>query len=491
MMHMRARRTLVQGLFLLVFVFGMLGFGHRLGVDLADPFFKSNPLIAVSLALGTRAVAGWMAWALVLMFATVLFGRFFCGWICPFGALHDLCGRFRRFCGIQKPPTPRGYHAAQGLKFVLLSLVLGLSVGGVSLLGWLDPVSLTARASALIVDPFRLVAGIGGSGVPVPVFRAGWVIGAWFVFLLGLNLLCPRFYCRMICPLGALLGLLASCAPFRIRRSQALCIDCNRCLAVCPGASDPQARLRKSECLVCRDCLAVCPKNALSYGLRPAAAPVDVLPDETRRRLLQGAGAALVAGVMFRLSARSDRLPGPGLIRPPGAGPERDFLARCLRCGRCMQACPTRVIQPAVAESGAEGLWTPVMVNRIGYCQYDCIRCGQVCPTGALRNFSLAEKQGRAGEVEPIRLGLAVVDHGRCLAWGMHQPCMACRHACPLEPKAIEADGVDLQDEDGFAYVLERPRVRAERCIGCGRCTYHCPVGHLAAIRVSAMGETR
>jgi ferredoxin len=145
----------------------------------------------------------------------------------------------------------------------------------------------------------------------------------------------------------------------------------------------------------------------------------------------------------------------PSLIRPPGALDEERFLARCLRCGQCMRICPGNIIQPALLEAGVQGLWTPTVNYRLGVsgCLPNCIACGQVCPTAAIRPFSLEEKQGR-GEFAaqgPIRLGTAFVDRSRCLPWAMDRPCLVCHELCPVSPKAIFVRTVFETIRDGQA----------------------------------------
>jgi formate hydrogenlyase subunit 6/NADH:ubiquinone oxidoreductase subunit I len=145
-----------------------------------------------------------------------------------------------------------------------------------------------------------------------------------------------------------------------------------------------------------------------------------------------------------RLGGALDQNWNSSVVRPPGALAEEDFLNRCIKCGQCMRACPTNVIQPALLDAGLGGLWTPVLNFRIGTsgCQLNCIACGNVCPTAALRPLSLDEKLGR-GEFErfgPVRMGTAFVDRGRCLPWAMGAPCIVCQENCPVSPKAIRVE---------------------------------------------------
>jgi ferredoxin len=165
------------------------------------------------------------------------------------------------------------------------------------------------------------------------------------------------------------------------------------------------------------------------------------LPQISRRHFLGAAFAGALYIPVLRLDGSLANNWNSGLVRPPGAMPEPDFLSRCLKCGQCMRICPTNVIQPALFEGGLEGIWTPVLNFRTGTsgCQLNCIACGNVCPTAAIRPISIEEKRGEGDFLEngPIRIGMAFVDHGRCLPWSMDLPCIVCQENCPVSPKAI------------------------------------------------------
>jgi ferredoxin len=106
-----------------------------------------------------------------------------------------------------------------------------------------------------------------------------------------------------------------------------------------------------------------------------------------------------------------------------------------------MKICPTNVIQPAISEAGTEGFLSPVLDFRIGTsgCQLNCIACGHICPTSAIRPLSLDEKTGKNkfASAGPVKIGTAFVDQGRCLPWAMNKPCIVCQENCPVSPKAI------------------------------------------------------
>jgi formate hydrogenlyase subunit 6/NADH:ubiquinone oxidoreductase subunit I len=150
-----------------------------------------------------------------------------------------------------------------------------------------------------------------------------------------------------------------------------------------------------------------------------------------------------------------------------------------------MKACPTNALQPAFAQGGVEGLWTPVLVPRVGYCAQNCNLCGRACPTGAIRRFTVEEKVGA-----PIRIGAAVIDPGRCLPFAYGRPCIVCEEMCPTSPKAIFFEEVEVEWR-GEKRRLKRPRVDLKQCWGCGICETKCPVGSRPAIYVIPSGESR
>ncbi len=106
-----------------------------------------------------------------------------------------------------------------------------------------------------------------------------------------------------------------------------------------------------------------------------------------------------------------------------------------------MRICPTNVIHPAGLDRGIESLWSPTLNFRIGTsgCQFNCVACGNLCPTAAIRPLSLDERLGRNrfADQGPIKIGNAFIDRGRCLPWAMDRPCIVCQENCPVSPKAI------------------------------------------------------
>jgi len=208
--------------------------------------------------------------------------------------------------------------------------------------------------------------------------------------------------------------------------------------------------------------------------------------DLGRRQVLTAGIVGLGGGLLFNGQPLSGgRTFAAGLIRPPGAIGEEEFLERCVRCGECMKVCPTNVIQPTMLEAGLEGLWSPVLKTGMSYCEYKCMMCTQVCPTEAIRKISTLE------EKQKVKIGLAHVDTGRCLPWAYARPCIVCQEHCPLTDKAIYLEEVTVTKANGGKLTVKQPHVNAELCIGCGICENKCPVSDDAAIRVTSVGETR
>jgi NAD-dependent dihydropyrimidine dehydrogenase PreA subunit len=142
-----------------------------------------------------------------------------------------------------------------------------------------------------------------------------------------------------------------------------------------------------------------------------------------------------------------------------------------------MKVCPTGALQVNLVESGIEAAGTPVFVPRLGFCQYSCNACGQICPVGAIPALELKEKQTKI-------IGKAYIDHDRCIAWADHQTCIVCEEMCPLPNKAISLESGEFSSPTGDTMTISLPVVNREVCIGCGICENKCPVAGEAAIRV-------
>ncbi len=158
-----------------------------------------------------------------------------------------------------------------------------------------------------------------------------------------------------------------------------------------------------------------------------------------------------------------------------------------------MRACPNDSLQPTFAEAGLEGLWSPVVTPKIGYCEPSCVLCSEVCPTGAIQELTLRKKGWVAGDGEPlapVRLGTAIYDRGRCLPWAKAADCIVCLEWCPMAPKAIHVEDAQVVDGEGRIRSMKQPYVDSSRCVGCGACEYACPLD-VPAVYVTSSGESR
>jgi polyferredoxin len=454
-----------------------------------DLFLGFDPLVALTTVLSTRSLYPHLAWALPLIVLTLVFGRFFCGWICPMGVLHHLIGFATRKKKIPDRAKANAPRASQKVKYVILTVMLAMAAMGSVQIGLLDPIASTWRGLSVSVIPAASNSAFGiyqGERH----FQFGTLITLVFFGALALNFVYPRFYCRVLCPLGALLGLLSKASLFRLSRRGELCSNCDACAADCQGAAEPTGVIKVNECMLCLNCTDACPRGAITYSFLPGArATTDV--NLGRRRWIGAGIAGAVAVPLMRASDGSEPRPSPNRIRPPGARDEPEFLARCIKCDACMKVCPTGALQPSLLEAGLEGLWSPVLVPRIGFCEQGCTLCGSVCPTGAIRRLTLAEKLGAPPQVEPVRLGSAYFDRGRCLPWANDIDCIVCEEVCPTSPKAIFFKLETVTTRDGSQKTLKRPHVDLDKCWGCGICETRCPVFDRAAVRVSSVGESR
>lgn len=535
-------RRFCQAFFLLAFLFllcetafrGTFSSAEGAPVRLPYPveaFLLADPFVGAMTLLSTHAVYRGLAWSVVIVGLTLVFGRVFCGWICPFGTMHHF------FAWIFPSRYVRGKHRVeanhtktwQAAKYYLMVGFLAAAAVGSAIGGLLDPICVAVRAVGLGLLPALQYLGVRGANAAADTnvralqsasdgaqdflsrtvwtstqvyFHETWLIGFLLIAVLFMNRFIPRFWCRALCPLGAFLGVLSKFSLFGMEKDHAKCTDCNLCLVHCQGADSPQGGVkhRQDECHMCLNCENACPEDVIKFKFLPNRKGTTTAPDLGRRTVLASAAAGAVAIPAFRIADWPDRAYSEKMIRPPGAVEEREFLERCIRCAECMKVCPNNALHPAFFEGGLEGLWTPILIPRIGYCEFSCVLCGQVCPTGAIQKIDEKQKMG-VGQ-KPISIGTAMYDQGRCLPWAMATPCIVCEEFCPTSPKAIWAEDVEVPKRDShydakgehakmLTVKVQRPHVDPTLCIGCGACEKVCPIVDKPAVYVTNAGETR
>ncbi len=497
-----------------------------------EAYLLADPFVGAMTVLSTHTVYRGLLWSVGLLALTLVFGRVFCGWICPFGTLHHFVAwlwpsRVGRGGSRVEANKTHGYQRA---KYYLMYAFLLASIGGSAIGGMFDPICIAVRSIGLGVIPAaQYVTGRTASGVSahVPVravqgaadstqdffshtvwqshqfyFHQTWLILFLLAAVLFANRFIPRFWCRVLCPLGAFLGVFSRFALFGMEKDHAKCTDCNLCLVNCQGADSPQGgvKWRQDECHMCLNCETSCPEDVIKFRFLPNRRSAITRPDLDRRTTLAAAGAGALFLPMARVADSLDVNYHSKVIRPPGAVEERAFLERCIRCAECMKVCPNNALHPAFLEAGLEGLWTPILIARIGYCEHSCVLCGQVCPTGAIQKITEREKLGQG--TPPVKIGTAFYDHGRCLPWSMQTPCIVCEEFCPTSPKAIWVEEVEAPVRDSKpgpageppemkTVKLQRPHVDPSLCIGCGACEKVCPVQDQPAVYITSVGESR
>ncbi|RJR33065.1 MAG: 4Fe-4S binding protein [Deltaproteobacteria bacterium] len=464
-----------------------------------DLFFRFDPLVLTAHLLNFSPLVAGLWWSLLFVALTLVLGRFFCGWVCPMGTALDGCRRL-----LFKPREDRGVAARwRRGKYYLLIALLAAAPFSMNLVGLFDPLSLLYRSLAIVFypafgygvekagltlyrlgEPFTYVSepvyqALKSSVLPFKplVYLLPFLTLVLFALVVAAERVDRRFWCRALCPLGALYGLVARFSLLR-RRPTALCPDCGDCAQICKMtafAPGKPARHLNSECQLCLSCLDRCREgDRVVFTTRSKAprAPLDL----GRRQVITSLAAGVAAVPLLRLGSLAKR-PDEYLVRPPGAQDEAAFLSRCIRCGECMKVCLTNGLQPVLWEAGLEGLYTPRLIPRMGYCAHSCNLCGQVCPTGAIPHLPLAKKQKEI-------LGTAFIDRSRCIPYTEGADCLVCEEHCPVSPKAITFIEQEVFNLQGEKVKVKLPVVSQERCTGCGHCENVCPVGGAAAIRV-------
>jgi polyferredoxin/Pyruvate/2-oxoacid:ferredoxin oxidoreductase delta subunit len=489
MLTSRAFRRSVQTAAFLTFL--ILFIASRRGVW--DPVLinlpiRLDPLNMLANGLSSRIWQPAAALALITVILTLVFGRVWCGFLCPLGSILDLF-RPRRY--EQHAPDDKW----RNFKYILLLVILTAAFFGSLTLLVFDPLNILFRTLSVSVWPGldRLVTALETALYQVPFlqqplsaidqiirpvilppapvyYRNTAFFLVIFTVILCLNLFAARFWCRYLCPLGGLLGLISKLAIFQ-RKVGGDCRECGLCSRRCPTGTiqpGPGYESDPAECIMCLDCLRECPDRATSF---PPSLPQPGWEsyNPTRRQAL-AAGGLTVAALAVAGAEPFNLKDHPFLIQPPG-GRTNDLLNKCVRCGECSRACPTSAIQPAVAEAGWTGFWSPILIMRLGYCDYSCNACGQVCPVGAIPPLDLAEKRLQI-------IGKAKIDRDRCVAWAENRTCIVCEEMCPLPEKAIILQAPENLED------AKLPEVVYDLCIGCGICETKCPAYGESAIRV-------
>jgi len=443
---------------------------------------------------------------IVVILITLAAGRSYCSFLCPLGIFQDAV---IRLTSILNKQNNSGYTPPyEILRYSILTItVISFSSAGTFLIIWLDPFSIYGRFSSNILSP--AVTGLNNiTSVILSKFDIYYLhsidikyADAGLIFIVLLIILSisisamfkGRIYCSTICPVGTLLGLISKISFFKIEIDKETCIHCGKCEKICKSSciEHIDEHVDFSRCVSCFNCLTVCPNSSIKF--KPSFLKNDKTDEEisdndhlkSYREKAKIGRKAFIAGIVFipaflsaQTSAKKQLLyvidstkqkiwKKKTFTSPPGSLNISQFNDRCTACSLCITKCPSSVLQPAVMQYGVYGILQPYLDFKTGYCNYDCIICSEVCPSGAINKISVAEKH-------LIQTGKSIFIKENCITYTNGTDCGACSEHCPT--KAVNM--IPFRDN------LVIPKVNQAICIGCGACEYVCPVRPIKAIYV-------
>jgi len=459
-------------------------------------FFCWNPLIALSVMFIAKTLMLIFLPAVIIVVLTIIFGRVFCGWICPLGTLLDI---WQKLLPAKKSQKKISFPE---IRFSLLILTIINALFGLQLVGFVDPFSILFRGLTFVIDPMLNISIVGFfnylysnapewvSLISEPVYQSlknsilpyqqVFFISAFLSFcilftIFALEIIDRRFWCKKICPLGALLSLISKIS-FLKRLPKRVCAKCNKCQENCRMSSFVNEDIHsQNNCIRCLECLQTCPDDRITFKLK-LFQKSNNHTSISRRTFVSCTLMGFLLPSINKIDAQHKQSYSY-LLRPPGAKEEKIFQDLCVRCGECMKVCITNALQPTFLESGWTGIFVPRLIPRLGYCEFNCNLCGQVCPSGAIQFIDLKQKHQTV-------IGKAFIDKNRCLPYAKQIPCIVCEEHCPVYNKAIQYTNVNVKNNDGKLIEIKQPYVIEDRCIGCGICENKCPLAGDAAIRV-------
>jgi polyferredoxin len=224
---------------------------------------------------------------LAFLLMSLLLKKAFCSWLCPVGTLSEVLWKIgRRLFGRNLVPPRWLDLTLRSLKYILLAFFIGV-------IGYMSADAL----AGFMMTPYGLIADVK----MLDFFRTLTFTGIIVLGILaGLSLLIQNFWCRYLCPYGALMGLVSLLSPTKIRRDAEACIDCGKCSKACPAQLkvDQLIQIRSVECSACLACVASCRvENALQFALPPKK---SVTPAERwRGRALRPGTVAVMIAILF------------------------------------------------------------------------------------------------------------------------------------------------------------------------------------------------
>jgi len=379
-------------------------------------FYTNIPAIQF-LPLVQRVLTNFSIVALILLITiiliTLIFGRIYCSTICPMGIAQEL---------VAKIFQPREKYNHFKIKYFIAVLVWGLIIGGSSLL-------------ATYLDPFTNFSSVFSLSMTSIIIT--------FIILV-LATLKNRYFCSHICPVGVVIGLLSNFSYNKFCIDKEKCLSCGKCERICPSGciNFKEKTVDNKECLKCFQCTSVCKQNAISY----THAKQEIKFSPKRRDFLYLAGALVLLGGTIKsgvLLAENIAKELKNIILPPGSETKEKFVNKCLNCNLCVSNCPNKIL--VKKDNDFNAVHVDYEKGK-GYCKYNCNKCSEVCPSGAIKKLSLSEKQN-------LRIALAQTEKENCINCGL------CSNICP---------------KGAITIIDNKAQIEASKCIGCGKCKTVC-----------------
>ncbi len=349
----------------------------------------------------------------LVLVSTLLFGRFYCSVICPFGILQELMWLVFK----KKSKYIKNYPFKYFISLIMFAFLF--SVGAVVLRH---------------IEPYVYFNSI------FTFTTLGIVV---FFLILSLVFFKNRFFCTNICPVGTILGLISKLSINKIYIDCEKCVSCGKCEKNCQAncINSKEKFVNNEECIRCLKCLDNCPKDAIKFGIKKSKEKFSL---KRRQILISTFAIALFSGVYkIGINIKEKAVQKfKNIILPPGAVSNEEFQNKCYNCNLCATNCPNKIIKKA-----NENYSLVHIEYNESYCKYDCNICSNVCPTGAIKRINLEEKQ-------KTRIAMAQISKDKCLG------CQKCTTVCPTKAIVKEKDN---------KYVID-----AQKCIGCGRCRIEC-----------------
>ncbi len=436
---------------------------------------------------------------LVVIIISILFGRVYCSTICPLGTLQDTVAYISK-----KIRKKKKYKYKKARNFLRYSFLIApftiLLLGSIFILNLLDPYSNYGRIFSDLIRPlviwvnnllFELFEKIGVD-ILYPVDYKHFRISTTFFpiavlgFIIWISFYHGRLFCNTVCPVGTILGLVSRLSVFKIGIDSAACNLCGSCTVVCK-AGCIHLKSRKvdfSRCVACYNCIDSCPENGINYRFDyKSKSHVKNVPANTgKREFIAGSIIYMLGFIGLSRLARAQVADSPGKklkpvikenpVSPPGSKGLHYFKMNCTACHLCVTACPTDVLQPSFLEYGFTGMMQPYMDYGTSFCNYECTRCGEVCPTGAILPLTSEEKKS-------TQIGRVHFIMDNCVVYTDNTACGSCSEHCPTQAVRMVPYFGDLTI----------PEVHPSTCIGCGACEYACPVKPYKAIYVDGLDE--